>query len=179
MKRITTIAALMILAGGAHAQTAAVGQSASDAGAIASTGAITFEGSPYPDSQRVHTTPSVYTAPAMFGHSSNNCGASDTMALSITGFGIGGAKAGESIRCNTRQDVATAWNLGLQDVAILRFACFGEPENRKAYEASGRACPASATAQGIEGAPVGPQYASAVNETIHYRIGPDGAVRVE
>lgn len=183
MIKTTLVGALLLaIAGTASGQTAgstAQSQTRSDAGAMAATGAITFEASDIPDSQRVHTTPSVYNAPSMFGYSQNNCGASDTMAVSVTGFGFGGSKAGESIRCNTRQDVATAWNLGLQQVAVLRFACFGEPENRMAYEAAGYACPSSGTAKGIEGAPVGPKFlvASAnVQATMHYRIQQDGSV---
>lgn len=179
MKKTFLFVALM-LAGAAQAQvhSGATSGSASDAGAVAHTGAITFEAADPLHSQRVHTTPSVYNAPSMFGYSNNNCGASDTMAVSITGFGIGGSKAGESVRCNTRQDVATAWNLGLKDVALLRFACFGEPENRMAYEAAGNACPSSGTAKGIEGAPVGPKFAvaPAMPATLHGRVNSDGTV---
>lgn len=146
MKKIFIIAALAILPGMVMAQTTtssgvANSGSASDSGAAAHNMNV-FEAAQPHKTQRVHTTPHVYAPPSGFGYSNNNCGASDTMAVSITGFGIGGSKAGESIRCNTRQDVATAWNLGLQDVAILRFACFGEPENRQAYLAAGYSCPA-------------------------------------
>jgi len=156
----------------------AQGRSSSDAGAVAQTGNITFEGSPYPSTQRVHTTPPVYVAPSMFGPSNNNCGVSDTMSVSVTGFGIGGSKASESDYCNTRQDVATAWNLGLHDVARMRFLCFGEDVNRKAYESVGGICPSSATATGIAEAQVGPAImASAqVQETIRMRVNPDGTV---
>lgn len=159
IKKIT-LAALILLPSIAMAQTStssgvANSGSASDAGAAAHNMNV-FEAAQPHRTQRVHTTPPVYTAPSGFGYSNNNCGASDTMAVSITGFGIGGSKAGESVRCNTRQDVATAWNLGLQDVAVLRFACFGEPENRLAYEAAGYSCPAesvqtTATTDGYSG----------------------------
>lgn len=148
MRKKLTIAALILLPSIAAAQTSsgvAQSGSASDAGAIAHNTNV-FEASQPHKTQRVHTTPNVYAPHSGFGYSSNNCGAADTMAVSVTGFGFGGSKAGESIRCNTRQDVATAWNLGLQDVAVLRFACFGEPENRLAYEAAGYSCPAEATA---------------------------------
>lgn len=158
MLKNITLAALILLPGIALAQTAegiANSGSASDAGAAAHNMNV-FEAAQPHRTQRVHTTPHVYAPPSGFGYSSNNCGASDTMAVSITGFGIGGSKAGESMRCNTRQDVATAWNLGLQDVAILRYACFGEPENRLAYEAAGYSCPAepvqtTATTSGYSG----------------------------
>lgn len=57
------------------------------------------------------------------------------------GFGIGGAVASESDACNAREDTAVAYRLGYQDVAALRFFCFGEALNRRAYEAAGHTCP--------------------------------------
>lgn len=181
MKKISTIAACMLLAGTAHAQTAgsnAVGQSASDAGAMAQTGAITFEASEQRGHTSVSTTPNVYVAPSMFGPSPENCGNSDSVAASVTGFGFGVSKANESISCNARRDVATAWNLGQQDVARMRFNCFGEDLNRQAFEAVGGSCPSSATAKGIEGAPVGPKFyvAQAMPQTLRGTIGQDGTV---
>lgn len=123
--------------------------SASDAGAVAATGAITFEASPQRGHTSISTTPAVYVPPSMFG-GQNNCGMSDTASVSVTGFGFGGSRATESDACNTRQDTATAWNLGLKDVAILRFMCFGEDANRMAYEAAGNRCPEGATAKGLQ-----------------------------
>lgn len=103
-------------------------------------GNITFGNSEAPDHQRVHTTPNVYTAPSMFG-GSNNCGKSNTLGVGVTGFGIGGSMASESVACNAREDTATAYRLGYQEVAVVRFFCFGEEANRLAYEATGRTCP--------------------------------------
>lgn len=103
-------------------------------------GNITFGNSKMPDRQRIHTTPNVYTAPSMFG-GSNNCGKSNTLGVGVTGFGIGGSMAGESVACNAREDTATAYRLGYQEVAVVRFFCFGEEANRLAYEAAGHACP--------------------------------------
>lgn len=179
MKRFIPFAVLMI-AGAAHGQTvgtSAVGQSAADAGAVAQTGNITFEASEPLRSQRVHTTPNVYVAPSMFG-GSNNCMASDTVGIGGTGWGFGGSKSKESINCNTREDTAIWANLGLMDVATLRFACFGADENRRSFEAAGYVCPSSGTAEGIDGAPVGPAFAVApqMPETVRMRIRPDGSV---
>lgn len=106
-------------------------------------GNITFEGSSQRKNQNISTTPSVYIAPSMFG-GSNNCGQSSTMGVGVTGFGIGGSVAGESDACNAREDTATAFKLGYKDVADMRFFCFGEDENRLAWEATGRTCPATA-----------------------------------
>lgn len=103
-------------------------------------GNITFGNSEAPDHQRIHTTPNVYTAPSMFG-GSNNCGKSNTLGVGVTGFGIGGSMASESVACNAREDTATAYRLGYREVAVVRFFCFGENENRLAYEATGRVCP--------------------------------------
>lgn len=178
MKRTFLAVALTLATGTTFAQThaGAVGQAASDAGAIASTGAITFEAAEQRRHTSVSTTPNVYAPPAMFG-GANNCGNSNTFGAGITGFGIGGAIASESDACNAREDTAVAAKLGYMDVAKLRFFCFGLPENRMAYEAAGHACPESGTARGIEGAPVGPKFVAApqVQETQRYRIMPDGS----
>lgn len=146
MKRIALTIAACLAAGSAFAQSSATTSSASDAGAMAQTGAITFEGSH--QASRVATTPPAYIPPAMFG-GANNCGQSNTAGVSVTGFGIGTALASESDACNAREDTAIAYKLGYQDVAALRFFCFGESANRMAYEAAGRTCPAGATAQGL------------------------------
>ncbi len=103
-------------------------------------GNVTFGDSQVPDNQRIHTTPTIYTAPSVFG-GSNNCGKSNTMSVGVTGFGIGGSMASESVACNAREDTATAYRLGYQEVAVVRFFCFGEEANKLAYEASGRTCP--------------------------------------
>lgn len=180
MKRTLLALILSGTAGVVGAQTThsgAVGQAASDAGAFASTGAITFEGSNVPGSQKVHTTPNVYAPPSMFG-GANNCMGSDTFGVGATGWGFGGSKSSESVNCNTREDTAIWAKLGLMDVATLRFACFGADENRKAFEAAGHVCPSSGTAKGLDEAPVGPAItvAPSVQQTIHMRINQDGTV---
>lgn len=181
MKQLTILAAVLFaFSGAAAAQTSssgAVGQAASDAGAMAQTGAITFEAADPLRSQRVHTTPNVYAPPSMFG-GANNCMGSDTFGVGATGWGFGGSKSSESVNCNTREDTAIWAKLGFMDVAALRFACFGADENRQAFEAAGHACPSSATAEGIEGAPVGPKFlvAPAVVSTMRGRINADGTV---
>lgn len=182
MKRIAIAVALLVMTGVAAAQSAnsgAVGQAASDAGAFASTGAVTnnFAAAEQRESQRVHTTPNVYAPPSMFG-GANNCMASDTLGIGGTGWGFGGSRSKESVSCNAREDAAIWARYGLLDVSLLRFACFGADDNRKAYEASGRACPSSSTAKGIEGAPVGPKFlvAASVPDTLHMRINQDGTV---
>lgn len=108
-----------------------------------SMGNITFGSSTTPKTQTVHTTPNVYTAPSMFG-GSNNCGQSNTLGVGATGFGIGGSIASESDACNAREDTATAFRLGYQDVAVIRFFCFGEDENRLAWILMGHSCPTTA-----------------------------------
>ena len=82
------------------------------------------------------------------------------------------------MNCNTREDTAIWAKLGLMDVATLRFACFGADENRKAFEAAGHVCPSSGTAEGIQGAPVGPEFlvATTLPRTLHGTINPDGTV---
>ena len=111
----------------------------SDAGAIASTGNITFESSEIPRSQRLHTTPSVYAPPSMFG-GANNCMGSDTFSIGVTGVGAGGSISSESKNCNTREDTAIWAKFGMMDVALIRFACFGADENKQAFEAAGHSC---------------------------------------
>lgn len=176
-----SIPALLLASSVAFAQTAssgAVGQSASESGAMAQTGAITFEGSHQRESQRIHTTPHIYAPPSMFG-GANNCGQSNTVGMGFTGFGFGGAMASESDACNAREDTAVAAKLGYMDVAQLRFFCFGESANRMAYEAAGYECPSSATTPGINGAPVGPQFLQArmpEQPTFRGRINADGTI---
>ena len=172
---------LMISCGFAHAQQAngtGLASSSAEVGASAQTGDIIFEGNRPVRHQKVDTTPNVYVAPSMFGGSSENCGNSDSIAGSFTGFGFGVSKSDESIQCNDRRDTSTAWNLGFQDVARMRFFCFGQDVNRMAYEASGYVCPSSATAKGIEGVPVGPKFFAGdyVGKTLRMRINQDGSV---
>lgn len=114
---------------------------------------LTFGGSEQRRTQTVHTTPNVYAPPSMFG-GVNNCGQSSTFGIGATGFGIGGSVAGESDACNAREDTSIAYKLGYKDVADMRFFCFGEDVNRKAYEATGRTCPTYATAKGLPERPV-------------------------
>jgi len=110
-------------------------------------GNITFEGSSQRKNQNISTTPNVYIAPSMFG-GANNCGQSNTMGVGVTGFGIGGSVATESSACNAREDTATAYKLGYKDVADMRFFCFGEEQNRLAWEATGHTCPETAKTAG-------------------------------
>ncbi len=114
---------------------------------------LTFGGSEQRRTQTLHTTPNVYAPPSMFG-GVNNCGQSSTFGIGATGFGIGGSMAGESEACNAREDTSIAYKLGYKDVADMRFFCFGEDVNRKAYEATGRSCPQYATAKGLPNRPV-------------------------
>src|SRR3546814_10190049 len=74
----------------------------------------------------------------------NNCGQSNTMGVGVTGLGIGESVATESSACNAREDTATAYKLGYKEVADMRFFCFGEDQNRLAWEATGHVCPATA-----------------------------------
>lgn len=183
MKTISILVAALSIAFTtvASAQTSgaqALGQSAADAGAMAQTGAITFEAAEQRGHTSVSTTPNVYAPPSMFG-GSNNCGQSNTFGAGITGIGIGGSVASESDACNAREDTSVAAKLGYMNVAQLRFFCFGEEANRMAYEAAGYACPASATkTKGIEGAPTGPKFAVApsVQQTMRGRINSDGTI---
>lgn len=158
MKRLI-LSALVLCSTAAFGQTGTTANSAADAtsnsnadsvsgvmtnemgqGAYMQMGNITFGDSVMPDKQRIDTTPNVYTAPSMFG-GSNNCGKSNTLGVGVTGFGIGGSVASESVACNAREDTATAYRLGFREVAVVRFFCFGEAENRLAYEAAGHTCP--------------------------------------
>lgn len=148
MRKIIVAAILAAAASTAGAQSSnGVGQatSGSEAGAQASTGAITF-GAADP-ARRVATTPPVYTAPSMFGQAT--CGQSNTFGASITGFGIGGSSASDDPYCNARSDAQAAVFLGLHEVAKIRFLCFGADANRMAYEAVGGVCPLGSTAKGI------------------------------
>lgn len=145
MKHFIFIAA-MLAPIAAFAQSDANSSSASNAGSVAQTGSITFHGSHQAD--RVATTPPVYTSPSMFGQ--GTCGSSNSAGVSITGFGFGGSVATDDPACDARADAATAWNLGLKDVAVVRFMCFGEDANRLAYESLGYQCPDGSTAKGIE-----------------------------
>src|SRR5690606_25487858 len=133
-------------ASGSANSSAQSGTVANDVGLTAQMGMgnnITFEGSTQRKHQSVSTTPNVYMAPSMFG-GANNCGQSNTMGVGVTGFGIGGSVASESSACNSREDTATAYKLGYKDVADMRFFCFGEDENRLAWEATGHSCPSTA-----------------------------------
>lgn len=143
MNKILLVSVLALFATPVFAQATSqgIGQSQSDSGAMAQTGAITFESADPLRHQRLDTTPPVYTAPATFGNSNNNCGKASTASIGITGFGFGGALAGESDYCNARLDAGVAWQMGDKDVAKLRFYCFGTPENKKAWLATGKTCP--------------------------------------
>lgn len=125
----------------------------SQVGVAAQMGNITFEGSSQRKHQSVSTTPNVYIAPSMFG-GANNCGQSNTMGVGVTGFGIGGSVASESSACNAREDTATAYKLGYKEVADMRFFCFGEEQNRLAWEATGHTCPSPTTSTGRASGPV-------------------------
>ena len=148
MKRTLLFATLLAASSVSMAQTTgsnAVGQSAADAGAMAQTGAITFEAGNQRRHTSVSTTPHVYVPPSMFG-GANNCGTSNSIGIGVTGFGFGGSHASESDACNAREDTTIAARLGYEDVAKLRFFCFGEQANRLAFEAAGYTCPGSAAA---------------------------------
>lgn len=125
---------------------------------------LTFGGSEQRRTQTVHTTPNVYAPPSMFG-GVNNCGQSSTFGIGATGFGIGGSLAGESEACNAREDTSIAYKLGYKDVADMRFFCFGEDVNRKAYESTGRTCPNYATAKGLPERPVAAVNNSRINNS--------------
>lgn len=132
----------------ANSDSKAGAQSSSGAGATAATGPITFEAAQPLRSQRLHTTPTIYTPPSMFG-GANNCGQSSAVGVGFTGFGMGGSIASESDNCNAREDTSISYKLGYKDVADMRFFCFGEDLNRMAYEAAGYTCPEGATAKGL------------------------------
>jgi len=153
MKRVIWGLALVlcstpVLAQSSHSSSNAGSMSGSEAGAVAATGPITFEGSETRRSQRLHTTPTIYTPPSMFG-GANNCGQSSALGVGVTGFGIGGSVASESDNCNAREDTSISYKLGYKDVADMRFFCFGEDLNRMAFEAAGHSCPEGATAKGL------------------------------
>jgi len=153
MKRLLLIA-LMFCTAGAMAQSltsssgaSSQAQSSTSAGSTSTSGVmssqmgnITFENQPANSHQTLDTTPNVYIAPSMFG-GANNCGQSNTLGVGVTAFGIGGSLASESKSCNTREDTATAYKLGYKEVADVRFFCFGQKENREAWEATGHTCP--------------------------------------
>jgi len=84
------------------------------------------------------------------------------MGVGVTGFGIGGSVATESSACNAREDTATAYKLGYKEVADMRFFCFGEDENRLAWEATGHTCPA--TAKPVSQAPARATVASSASD---------------
>ena len=132
-------------------------QSQSGAGATAATGNITFEAAKPLSHQTIDTTPTIYAPPSMFG-GANNCGQSSTLGVGFTGFGLGGSVASESEACNAREDTSISYKLGYKDVADMRFFCFGEDVNRKAFEASGHKCPAGATAKGSTGPMDSPSF---------------------
>ena len=136
----------------ANSGSSASSNQSADSGAAAVVD-LTFGGSEQRRTQTVHTTPNVYAPPSMFG-GVNNCGQSSTFGVGATGFGIGGSLAGESDACNAREDTSIAYKLGYKDVADMRFFCFGEDVNRKAYESTGRTCPTYATAKGLPERPV-------------------------
>lgn len=155
MKKTFLFLALALSVGTVSAQqtnTNSASHAGSDAGAMAQTGSITFEASEPRSHTRISTTPNVYAPPSMFG-GANNCGQSDSMALSVTGFGIGGSHASESKNCNAREDTSIAYKLGYKDVADMRFFCFGTDDNRMSWEATGRKCPDTATAKGLPNVP--------------------------
>lgn len=137
-----------VLAQSSNSDARAASQSSSGSGATAATGAITFESAQPRESQRLHTTPTIYTPPSMFG-GANNCGQSSAVGMGFTGFGIGGSLASESDNCNAREDTSIAYKLGYKEVADMRFFCFGEDLNRMAFEAAGHKCPVGATAKGL------------------------------
>lgn len=166
IRKFTAFAAMALVAGAASAQSSSItdARSASDAGAVAQTGNITFEASDGRRHTSVDTTPSVYIAPSMFG-GANNCGQSNTAGVGVTGFSFGGSIADESEACNAREDTAIAYKLGFQDVAVMRFFCFGASDNRMAWEATGRTCPQGSTAQGLREAERQRTMAATHNET--------------
>lgn len=148
MRKVIILIALLAACGTAQAQQAnGTGQATSGSNAGATAG-NTNNFAAAEQRGSINTTPSAYVPPSMFG-GANNCGYSDSMAFGITGMVAGGSKAGESVPCNARQDASVAVALGLAEVARMRFFCFGEDANRKAFEATGYLCPATATAKGL------------------------------
>lgn len=150
MKLPLAIIALALCASAqAQVSTGSNSGAASDAGAFASTGDTIIQGAQSHKHSKVDTTPSVYTSPSMFG-GANNCGQSSTFGVGVTGGGLGGSIASESDNCNNREDTSISYKLGFPDVAQMRFFCFGGDQNRMAWEATGRTCPDTATAKGIQ-----------------------------
>lgn len=156
--KIVLLAILLAASGSAAAQSTSTGQatSGSEAGANAQTGPITFEAAQ--QRGRISTTPSSYTPPSMFG-GANNYGMSNTVTAGLTGLTGGFSRASESDACNAREDTAILYKLGFQEVAKMRFVCFGSAENRQAFEATGGVCPTTATARGLDGNVTAASYA--------------------
>lgn len=155
----------------------AVGHSSSDSGAMAATGPITFEGSQQRGTTTAYVTPPIYTAPSAFSLSPYNCGGADTLTVGTPWVGGGTSHAKTMPDCSGQANALLAMKMGMMQVAILRAWCFGTDANRMSYEAAGHICPASATAKGIPGAPVGPKFAVAktVEPTVrHGTINADG-----
>lgn len=149
MRKIILLAAILACSAAQAQQANGTGQatSGSQSGAQVYTG-VNFAGSEA--ATRVHTTPTLVTPPSAMG-GANNCGQADTFAVGITGMAAGGSRAGESKRCNDREDTFVLYKLGMLDAAKMRFVCFGSDDNRMAFEATGGLCPASATAKGLAG----------------------------
>jgi hypothetical protein len=184
MNKIKFVAAIAIVAAtpafaGTTASSNASTQAQSAAANMGNNQSTTFEGSHYPTTTHNYGTPMIYTAPSAFGFSQDNCAGSDTMTVGTPFGGIGGSKAKPMFDCNVRQDTRVLWQLGLHKAAMLRMVCFGSDAVRMSYEASGGVCPASGTAKGIPGAPVGPKFAIAqvVPQTMRGTIQPDGSVK--
>jgi hypothetical protein len=140
--------------------------------------AVTFEGTQYPTTTHNYGTPMIYGAPSAFGFSPSNCGGSDTLTVGTPIGGFAGSHAKPMYDCNVRQDTVMLYQLGLREAAKLRMVCFGSDANRQAYEAAGGVCPATGTAKGIAGAPVGPKFEPApqVAKTLYGTINADGTV---
>lgn len=173
---IIVLAASLAVSGAAFGQSAnglAQSGSASDAGAMAHN-TVVFEAAEQRGRTTIFATPPIYTAPSTVSMSPYNCGGSDTMTIGTPWGGFGGSSVEELPDCMAQANAVMAWKMNMQDVAILRLWCFGSDANRMAFEASGRACPSSATAKGIPGAPVGPKFAVAPAMTLTGRIGPNG-----
>lgn len=147
MRKLILVAALLACGSVQAQQANGTGQATSGSNAGATAG-NTNNFAAAEQRGSVNTTPSAYVPPSMFG-GANNCGYSDTFAAGVTGIVAGGSKSGESVPCNARQDASVSVALGYQDVARMRFFCFGEAANRMAFEASGYLCPSTATAKGL------------------------------
>lgn len=165
LKRTLLVGALMALPGltfagsitsNSQSQTQAQSAASNAGNNLASTN--NFNSAPQRGSTTVYETPPIYTAPSTFGFSQNNCGGSDTATVGTPWLGFGGSKSKEMFDCNNRADTIILYQLGLHEAAKLRMVCFGADANRRAFEAAGGVCPSSATAKGIDGAPVGPKF---------------------